>query len=132
VASWYLETEALRSEHSARAAAEVLLRGAPDLSDQPDELRKLGLASFGAMPLTPDGALHRLVREGILDPVRGTPFAPSWPPLPVAGSPVEALLGSVRSMRWETAFDDEGQPPGGGQPMRSLHVRVTLGLTPGR
>jgi len=128
VASWYLETEALRSEFSARAAAEVLLRGAPDLRDRPDELRKLGLASFGAMPLTPDGGLHRLVREGILDSARGTPFAPSWPALPVAGSPVAALLDSVRSMRWETAFDDEGQAPGGGQPMRSLHVRAVFTL----
>jgi hypothetical protein len=129
VASWYLETEALRSERSARATAEVLLRGAPGLGNRPEELRKLGLASFGAMPLTPDGALYRLTREGIFDPARGTPFAPNWPALPVAGSPVEALLDSVQGMRWETEFDDEGPAPGRGQRMRSLNVRATLALS---
>jgi hypothetical protein len=131
VASWLLEAEALKSESSSRTAAEVLLRGAPDLAHDSEALRELALVSFGAVPLTPDGAHYQLTPEGIADPARGTPFAPVWPAIPVAGSPVEALLQSLRSLRWETSFDDEGQTANG-QQLRSLHVRATLALTGAR
>jgi hypothetical protein len=127
VASWYLETEALRSQSASRATAEALLRGAPDLGGRSKSYRDLALTTFGAVPVTPDGALYRLAPEGVVDPARGSRYAPVWPPVPVPGSPVEALLGSVQRMRWETAFDDEGQTPDG-RAMRSLHARVTLAL----
>ena len=131
VASWYLEAEAVQRQASSRAAAEVLLRGAPDLASSPPALRQLGLSVFGAMPLTPDGATYELANSEVRDPARGTASAPVWPRIPVAGSPVEALVRAVRGLRWETSFDDEGEPQGR-RPMLSLHVRakLTLGAEP--
>ena len=43
---------------------------------------------LGATPLTGDGGAYSLAAEGVRDPLRGSAYAPIWPPLPVPGSPM--------------------------------------------
>ena len=128
VVMWAFEREALRNDSGrSRSMAEALLRGAPERSGDPTAVRTLALAYFGCVPLTADGGAFTLTREGLKDPVRGTAYAPSWPALPVAGSPVGALMTALAHARGDLSFDDEGQI-GKGPPMRSLHAKVTVDL----
>jgi hypothetical protein len=127
VLGWLLEQQALETATRSRADAEIVLRGAPELVGKPEALHALWLATLGSAPLTPDGQSYELAPSGVRDPVRGTAFAPSWPALPVAGSPTAKLLGALRSFRSELAFDDEGKSPAG-ERMQSLRVHLRLGL----
>jgi hypothetical protein len=127
VLGWLLEEQVLEaSSQSSRSAAEALLRGAPETANDAAATRALGLAYFGAAPLTPDGAQYVLARDGVRDPARGTPYAPVWPDVPVPGSPVERVMLALARIRTEVAFDDEGKD--GSRLMRSLHARATFGL----
>ncbi len=126
VVSWLLEAEQRAQGRASRATAEALFRGAPELARDPRRVRALGLAYFGGAPVTPDGAAYVAAREGAKDPATGTPFAPVWPSLPVAGSPVAKLAGVLSNVRADLSFDDEGNDDAG-KPMRSLHVRAALG-----
>ncbi len=110
----------------SRADAEALLRGAPERAGDAAAMRSLALAYFGAAPRTLDGAAFAMTAEGLRDPVRGTAHAPVWPPLPVPGSPVEALMSVLTRARADLSFDDEGHTVKGERPLRSLHARVTL------
>jgi len=50
-----------------------------------------------------------------------------YPVLPVPGSPLERVLGGLARVRTALSFDPEpGSAPG--QPLASLHARVTLEL----
>lgn len=84
-------------------------------------MRALAFAYFGAAPMTRDGTPSTLAPDGVRDPLRGTPYAPSWPPLPVTGSPVDALM---------TSFDDEGHvgKGAGTKTMTRLHAHLTMDL----
>ena len=125
--AWELEQEMLDSgERSSRAQAEGLLRGAPEIAGDPVAMRVLALAYFGAAPVTADGQPYTLGRDGVHDPARGSAFAPTWPDVPVAGSPVERVLRALSSVRTQVAFDDEGKD--GDVRMRSLHAVATLQL----
>jgi hypothetical protein len=128
--TWLFELGLLeeRSPRSA-AAAEALLRGAPERTGDAAAMRSLSLAYLGAVPVAPDGGLYRLRPEGIEDPARGTSFAPVWPAVPVAGSPLEAVMTAFVQGRTEVSFDDEGPSGAPGPrapPLRSLHVRASL------
>ncbi len=122
VFGWLLEAATLEQMAESRARAEALLRGAPGAP-----LRATGLLYEGAAPLPADGGAYTLAHDGVRDPARGSPALPRWPTMPVAGSPVERLLGAVARFRGEVAFDDEPAVEGH-TGMRSLHARVTLGL----
>jgi hypothetical protein len=124
---WLLEGAARDASRRSRASAEIVLRGAPELRRDPAAQRALALAALGRVPLTPDGKPYSLAPDGVRDPLRGTLHAPSWPALPVSGSPTDRLLRSVGRLRSELSFDDEGKTSAG-RPMRSLRVGVSLGL----
>jgi hypothetical protein len=123
-AAWMAEGELIdRDEGVSRATAEALLRGAPEVATDPVRSRALAFAYFGAVPLTPDGGAWAFAPQGITDPARGDFYAPVWPAVPVAGSPVAALLDVIANARADLSFDDEGKDSAG-QPMKSLHAHV--------
>jgi hypothetical protein len=122
--AWLLEGELLDNrEHASEAVAEALFSGAPELARDPARARELAFAYFGAAPLTTDGAPYGFGPTGLSDPARGTFFEPAWPDVPVAGSPVAALMRVVPHTRVELAFDDEGKDADD-KAMKSLHVRI--------
>jgi hypothetical protein len=124
--AWLAEGAMLREESPAANTALALLRGAPEIAGDPMAQRALALAYFGAVPSTVDGAPFTLARDGVRDPARGTPCAPMWPDIPVPGSALAKVLGSLAAFRSEIGFDDEGKD--GEKTMRSLHARVVLDL----
>jgi hypothetical protein len=128
VLSWILEQTALEGTARSRESAEVLLRGAPEQAADPAAMRALALAYFGSAPITPDGASWSLSPQGVRDPVRGTPYAPIFPSVPVPGSPVDKVMAALRRFHAELGFDPEPGPRGA-QPMRSLHVRTSLAVS---
>jgi hypothetical protein len=68
--------------------------------------------------------MYAVAKEGVRDPARGTPYSPIWPPVPVEGSPVAKLLGSLSRIRTELSFDHEGKD--GDLDMVSLHARAVF------
>jgi hypothetical protein len=125
--AWLLEQQMIEAgANASRRAAEALLFGAPEMARDRAALRALALAYFGASPLTPDGQSYTEAKEGVRDPARGTSYAPIWPAVPVEGSPVAKLLGSLSGLRTQLAFDDEGRD--GGLAMVSLHARAAFDL----
>ncbi len=126
--SWIMSQAILRESGPARAHAEALLRGGFDRAPDETGLRALALAYFGTVPMPPYGGAYSLGADGVSDPVRGTASSPRWPALPVPGSMVDKLLGSVGRFRSEIAFDPEGPTTTDGHGMQSLHVRATIGL----
>jgi hypothetical protein len=89
-------------------------------------MRALSLAYFGTAPVTADGATFTRGPEGVRDPVRGSPFAPVWPVVPVAGSPVDKVLRALTGLHTQVGFDDEGKD--GDTPMRSLSATAIFDL----
>lgn len=127
VIGWLLEAQVLKSSDASRINAEAILRGAPERAGDPAAVRALALATFGAVPVTPDGGAWTLAKEGLRDPVRGTTYAPVYPDVPVAGSPVGKVIQALARVRTQVAFDDEGKDDAG-KTMRSLRARATFGL----
>jgi hypothetical protein len=128
VLSWFLSQAVIHESGPGRAHAEALLRGAPERTLDEKGLRALALACFGAVPMPPHGGAYSLGPDGVRDPFRGTASFPRWPALPVPGSMVDKLLGSIGRFRSEIAFDPEGRATKDGRGMQSLHVRATIGL----
>jgi hypothetical protein len=125
--AWLTEGELVSAYHGyAMGEAEALLRGAPETAKDVAAERALAFAYFGATPLTPDGGAYSLGSAGLVDPARGSAYAPTWPSIPVAGSPLEALMARLAGIHSELSFDDEGKD--GDKPMRSLHAKVSLDL----
>jgi hypothetical protein len=127
-----------QSTASARwstAAAEAVLRGAPGAS--PSVVRMLARDTLGAIPVTPEGYPYALAEDGLHDPLRGVRRGDKLALVDLLASeesPFVRLGRLISHARSEVAFDDE---PGakatagpGGQPARSLHVK--LRLEPGR
>lgn len=107
------------------ALAEAVLRGAPETQGSPERARSLAREYFGVVPLTPDGREYAFSPEGARDPVRGTDYAPTYPDVPVPGSPLQRVLGALRYARSEQSFDPEpGHTPE--QPRQSLHIKLSL------
>ena len=126
--TWLLEMSLLDTgARESRAFAEAVLRGAPERASDPAQVRALAFAYFGAAPAPPDGGAYTLAPEGLRDPVRGTLYAPKWPALPVAGSPVAKVMSALAALRTEIGFDDESGSQAA-NPMRSLHARATFDL----
>lgn len=126
-AAWALQGQANRSQGSSRAAAEILLRGDPSKTT-PEQLVERGLAYFGSYPVSASGGSDfKLEAHGVSDPVHGSAVVPAFPELPVAGSPIDALMQRLVGVQASVAFDRE--PAKLEPPARSLHThfRVQLG-----
>jgi hypothetical protein len=123
VLGWLLTEQLVRASAPARAQAEALLRGAPEVARDRAALRALSLAYFGAAPVPPHGGSYTLASDGVRDPFLGSASSPRWPSLPVEGSMVEKVLGTLGRFRSEIAFDPEGTTAKNGRGMQSLHVR---------
>jgi len=118
---------ALDEAHEAsRSVANILARGAPGL-DGP-ALRRLAQDYFGNIPIDVDGGeplakpeslrAHRFGRHRH-DHVRIAPAGET--------SPAGRLTSAFTHARSDVAFDDEPQIKGAAEPLRSLHVVVSVG-----
>lgn len=125
IAAWFAQAELLDRRGQNPALVEAVLRGAPETQKSPDRLRVLLRNYFGSVPLTPDGRYYESSPEGPRDPVRGSAYAPTYPDVPVPGSPLERVLAGLRYARSEQSYDAE---PGdsASEPRQSLRVKVTL------
>jgi len=126
---WLATIALLEGSDSGRASAEAVLRGAPESRTSDDAFRAAARATLGYVPLTPDGALYRLTEQGMMDPARGTDYAPRFPETPVPGSPLATVLSRFQRLRTEVAFDRELATGGqNGRDSRSFVARMTLDL----
>lgn len=126
LAGWVLEEAAQDAHRRSMAMAEALFRGAPEKANDAAAISALGLSVFGAVPIPPDGGTYSFGPEGVRDPARGSRYAPSWPAVPVPGSPVDKLVSNISRFRAEMSFDDEPKPQKF-DAMTSLHARIVLG-----
>lgn len=128
---WAIQGQANDAQASARRSAEILLRGDPSVQADPKLFAQLGVNYFGFTPVTAHGTnAFVLGPNGAGDPVLGSSVAPTYVPLPIAGSPVERLMQRLTGLRGEVSFDKEPEPAGANA--RSLHTRfmVQLGAAP--
>jgi len=128
---WAIQGQANDAQASARRSAEILLRGDPSVQSDPKAFAQLGVNYLGFTPVTAHGTTaFTLGPAGAGDPVLGSTIAPSFVPLPIPGSPVEALMQRLTGVRGEVSFDKEPDPAGPNA--RSLHTRfiVQLGAAP--
>lgn len=126
---WTLQGQANVAGSSALRSAEILLRGDPQATQSTSGLAQLGLQYFGFAPLNAHGTPEFTLRpEGAADPLQGSTIAPSFPPLPIAGSPIERLMQRLTAVRGEVSFDKE--PDAAGPDARSLHTKFSLHLGP--
>jgi hypothetical protein len=127
VLAWLVSQTALESADRSRSLAEAVLRGAPEIANDPAASADLMRAYFGAVSRTPDGRAYLPGPDAPRDPLRGTPHAPVWPEVPGPGSPAERVLAQLAALRTEVAFDDEPALPGG-ERLQSLRTRVVVKL----
>jgi hypothetical protein len=118
---------ALDEAHEAsRGVANILARGAPDLDGA--ALRRLAQAYFGNVPVDMDGSeplakpevarLHRFGRARL----HRIGFAPAG-----ESSLAGQLASAIAHARSDVAFDDEPQVKGANEPIRSLHITMSVG-----
>ena len=123
---WALQGQANRSQAAARSVAEILLRGDPSIKTE-EQLKARGLAVFGAYPVSASGRTDfSLGPNGVGDGIHGSEVAPIYPELPVAGSPIAALMSRLVGLHASVAFDRE--PASLNPPARSLHTRLRVKL----
>jgi hypothetical protein len=126
--SWLLSAAMLEQSEVSRFNAEAILRGAPEARTNDAAFRAAARASLGVVPLTPDGSLYRLAREGVEDPARGTLYAPVYPATPVRGSPLADVITRFERLRTEVSFDEEPGAGGERADARSFFAKMTLDL----
>jgi hypothetical protein len=124
---WLIASE-LVARNESRRSAEAILRGAPESRASAEAFRTVARATFGHVPLTPDGNLYEYSVEGIRDPLRGTPYAPVYPPTPAPGSPLATLLGRFARVRTSIAFDTEPGLRAPARDPRSFYAKISLEL----
>jgi hypothetical protein len=124
---WMVAAELVQRLES-RKSAEAILRGAPESRESGEAFRSLARAYLGHVPLTPDGNLYQYSTEGIRDPARGTRYAPIFPPTPVPGSPLAAVLARFVRMRSSISFDPEPGAAARQADTRSFSARFSLDL----
>lgn len=126
---WLLQGQANIAGKSALRSAEILLRGDPQATSSADGLVRLGLAYLGFAPLNAHGTPEFVLRpEGAADPLQGSAIAPSFPELPIPGSPLARLMQRLTAIRGEVSFDKE--PDAAGPDARSLHTKFQIHLGP--
>jgi hypothetical protein len=107
LAIWSLEEVARERARSAASNAELLFLGAAETRSDETAFRALAQSYLGSIPTTPEGKLYRFTKSGADDGLRGTPFRPVWPALPIAESPTTRALNALGSVRAQIAFDRE-------------------------
>jgi len=129
IVAWFAQAELLEGWQDSAALAEAVLRGAPETQSSPVRLRTLLRSYFGSVPLTVDGRAFEASPEGARDPVRGTAYAPTYPDVPVPGSPLDRVLSGLRYIKSEQSYDAE---PGhtANEPRQSLHVKLSIKTRP--
>lgn len=125
---WLVSAAMAEKSEISRFNAEAILRGAPDARAGDAAFRSAARATLGVVPLTPDGNLYRLTREGVEDPARGTLYAPVYPAAPVPGSPLATVLSRFERLRTEVSFDEEPGAGGERADTRSFFAQMTLDL----
>jgi hypothetical protein len=125
---WLLAAAMVEQSDVSRFNAEAILRGAPEARSSEAAFRAAARASLGVVPLTPDGALYRLTREGVEDPARGTLYSPIFPTTPVRGSPLADVIARFERLRTEVSFDEEPGAGGDRPNARSFFAKMTLDL----
>ncbi|MDC0669697.1 hypothetical protein [Nannocystis radixulma] len=126
---WMLQGQANTATKSALRSAEILLRGDPQATANAGGLARLGLSYFGFAPLNAHGTPEFVLRpEGAADPLQGSAIAPTFPALPIPGSPIERLMQRLTAIRGEVSFDKE--PDAAGPNARSLHTKFSIHLGP--
>jgi hypothetical protein len=125
---WFISAAMVHQTEVSRFNAEALLRGSPDARANDAGFRSVARATLGVVPVTPDGALYRLAKEGLEDPARGTPYAPVFPAVPVPGAPLAAVISRFERVRTEVSFDEEFGAGGERADSRSFFAKVTLDL----
>lgn len=126
--AWLVSAALVEQADLSRFNAEAILRGAPEARANDAAFRSTARATLGFVPLTPDGALYRLAKEGIEDPARGTEYLPVFPPTPVPGSPLASVLSRFERLRTEVSFDEEPDAGGERTGSRSFFAKMTLDL----
>jgi hypothetical protein len=124
---WLLQGQAYEAQSSARLAAEILLRGDPQVAGDNQLLSALALDYLGYVPVSARGDYAFVLKpEGAGDTLSGTTLVPSFGALPIADAPVSRLMQRLTGIRAELSFDTEPDPAGAGA--RSLHTRFTINL----
>lgn len=124
---WMLQGQANGAQERARAAAEAVLRGAPTAAGDAARFREVSMAYLGAVPVSASGRSDFILEpDGVRDPVHGSLVTPSYPELPVEGSPLALLMQRLVGAQAEVSFDRE--PVTGQEDARSLHTRFELRL----
>lgn len=122
--SWIAELSARDQQVSSSAFAEWFMR-AGVAGHEAD----LARAYIGATPTTPSGKSYVWGPGGVTDPDRGSRAAPRWPTIPVAGTPMSAIVDAIGRARISTSFEDE--PLHTDQsPLRSFTARITIDKRP--
>jgi hypothetical protein len=104
---WTLEEEARKRSRLAANNADLLFFGAPETRTNEAAFRTLAQRYLGSIPTTPEGKLYGFTKSGASDGLRGTPFRPVWPALPIADSPTTRALDALGTLRAQMAFDRE-------------------------
>jgi hypothetical protein len=117
---WVIEKELREQQRGDERLAEVVLRGAPSVSER--ERARIAMNYIGYLPVSPEGTEFSLDRFGVKDPLRGTAYRPVFSEVPLKGSPLAALLKALGRGHAEVAFDKEP----GGTDQHSLRTVITL------
>jgi hypothetical protein len=124
---WMLQGQANGAQEGARAAAEAVLRGVPSAVGNAARFRQMSMAYLGSVPVSASGRSDfTLEPDGVHDGVHGSQVTPTYPELPVEGSPLELLMQRLVGAQAEVSFDRE--PVTGQEDARSLHTRFELRL----
>jgi hypothetical protein len=115
--------EQLATPDEGASAAEVIFRGAPGLDAA--GARALAMAYLGGAPVTPEGAAYLWSEAGVVDPARGSAYAPR-PPATGAPDPSRRFwLDALAHARLEISFDGEPATPGAA-PMQSARFHLSV------
>ena len=111
---------------ASRRLANILVRGAPGLDSA--ALRRLAQDYFGNVPVDVDGS-EPLARPEIVHSHRfGHPSRNKVRIAPAPeSSPAGQLATALAHARSSVAFDDEPQVKGASEPLRSLHIVLSVG-----
>ena len=103
----------------------MIFRGAPGLDAA--GARALAMAYLGGAPVTPEGAAYLWSEAGVVDPARGSAYAPRPPSHPIPSR--RSWLDALAHARLEISFDGEPATPGAA-PMQSARFHLTVRRAP--
>lgn len=100
-----LELGAVGANRAAVRGYSALARGRPGEAITTE----LALAHLGIEPLHANGGTYTLGADGLVQhSLYGSEYAPSWPPIPVAGAAASTFLQALAQLRMTVGFEGEG------------------------